>query len=126
MDIGAYVIGSELLSGKRKDQHMGHCIEALGQRGLELSWCQVVGDSPELLTRLLRDSMKTDDVVFSFGGIGCTPDDHTRVCAAEAAGVTLVVPLPPLLPHPVISNRERHTTVVLMQCFTAVFLSRSW
>ncbi len=29
------------------------------------------------------------DVVFSFGGIGATPDDHTRQCAAAAAGVEL-------------------------------------
>jgi len=28
-------------------------------------------------------------VVFSFGGIGATPDDHTRAAAARAAGVTL-------------------------------------
>jgi molybdopterin-biosynthesis enzyme MoeA-like protein len=27
--------------------------------------------------------------VFSFGGIGATPDDHTRQCAAAAAGVPL-------------------------------------
>jgi molybdopterin-biosynthesis enzyme MoeA-like protein len=28
-------------------------------------------------------------VVFSFGGIGATPDDHTRQCVAAAAGVAL-------------------------------------
>jgi molybdopterin-biosynthesis enzyme MoeA-like protein len=28
-------------------------------------------------------------VVFSFGGIGATPDDHTRQCAAQALGVQL-------------------------------------
>jgi len=33
--------------------------------------------------------MATDDVVFCCGGIGATPDDLTRACAAEAAGVPL-------------------------------------
>ena len=28
--------------------------------------------------------------MFSFGGIGATPDDHTRQCAADAAGLDLI------------------------------------
>ena len=31
------------------------------------------------------------DAVFSFGGIGATPDDHTRQCAAQALGVPLAL-----------------------------------
>jgi molybdopterin-biosynthesis enzyme MoeA-like protein len=31
------------------------------------------------------------DVVLSFGGIGATPDDHTRQCAADALGVPLAL-----------------------------------
>ena len=90
MEIGTYVIGSELVTGRRHDEHMAHTIETLAKRGLELSWCQVVGDSPEVLTRLLTSSMGSGSIVFSFGGIGCTPDDHTRSCAAFAAKVNLV------------------------------------
>ena len=90
MEIGTFVIGSELVTGRRNDEHMAHTIETLAKRGLELSWCQVVSDSPDLLTRLLTNSMQSDSVVFSFGGLGCTPDDHTRNCAAVAAAVSLV------------------------------------
>jgi molybdopterin-biosynthesis enzyme MoeA-like protein len=38
---------------------------------------------------MLKRTFATGDTVFSFGGIGATPDDHTRLCAARAAGVEL-------------------------------------
>lgn len=89
MDFGIVIIGSELLSGKRKDTHMAHCIKALSKRGLELSWCTILGDQPPRITAALRASMAAGGAVFCFGGIGATPDDHTRQCAADAAGVSL-------------------------------------
>jgi len=84
---GLLVIGSELLTGKRRDGHLPHAIEALGRRGLDLDWCTFLTDDPERITAVLRATMASGDVVFSFGGIGATPDDHTRRCAARAAGV---------------------------------------
>jgi molybdopterin-biosynthesis enzyme MoeA-like protein len=86
---GAYVIGDEILVGKRQDKHLSFLIEALASRGLRLSWALYVGDQPERLTAALRRSLASGDVVFSFGGIGATPDDHTRQCAAAAAGTAL-------------------------------------
>jgi molybdopterin-biosynthesis enzyme MoeA-like protein len=86
---GAYIIGDEILVGKRQDKHLAFLIEALAQRGLRLSWAQYLGDDPERLTAAFRRSLVSGDVVFSFGGIGATPDDHTRQCVAAAAGVKL-------------------------------------
>jgi molybdopterin-biosynthesis enzyme MoeA-like protein len=86
---GAYVIGDEILVGKRQDKHLCFLIEALAKRGLRLSWAQYLGDDPQLLTAVLRRSLASPDVVFSFGGIGATPDDHTRQSVAAAAGVGL-------------------------------------
>jgi molybdopterin-biosynthesis enzyme MoeA-like protein len=88
---GAIIIGDELLSGKRQDKHLPKVIETLGARGLELAWCQYLGDDPALITATLERSFASDHVVFSFGGIGATPDDHTRACAAKAAGVALAL-----------------------------------
>src|SRR6185295_15662307 len=68
---------------------MAKAIELMGARGLELAWCQYLQDDPELITATLTRTLATDDAVFSFGGIGATPDDHTRLCAARAAGVEL-------------------------------------
>ncbi len=86
---GAYVIGDEILVGKRQDKHLAFLIEALAKRGLRLSWALYLGDEPERLTAALARSLASAEVVFSFGGIGATPDDHTRQCAAAAAGVAL-------------------------------------
>ena len=89
MQFGAIIIGDEILSGKRQDKHMAKAIEMLRARGLQLAWCHYLGDDPALIVETLKRSMATGDVVFSFGGIGATPDDHTRQCAAQAAGVAL-------------------------------------
>ena len=88
---GAYVIGDEILVGKRQDKHFSFLIEALARRGLRLAWAQYLGDEPERLAAAFRRSLDAGEAVFSFGGIGATPDDHTRQCVAAAAGVGLVL-----------------------------------
>ena len=89
MRFGAIIIGDEILSGKRQDKHLAKAIALLAARGFDLSWAQYLGDEPDLIVSTLRRTLAGDDVVFSFGGIGATPDDHTRQCAAAAAGVAL-------------------------------------
>ena len=91
MGFGLIVIGDEILSGKRADKHMTKVIELLAARGLTLAWARYVGDEPARITADLRDAFAGPDVVFSCGGIGATPDDHTRRCAAEASGRPLVL-----------------------------------
>ena len=87
--IGIYIIGDEILSGKRQDAHLSHAITLLKVRGLSLSWAQYLGDNPAQITSALKASLVTHDIVFSFGGIGATPDDFTRQCAADAFGVPI-------------------------------------
>lgn len=87
--IGGIIIGDEILRGKREDRHLAKLIELLGARGLKLDWAEYLGDSPALITSTLKRTLASGDIVFSFGGIGATPDDHTRACAAAAAGVEL-------------------------------------
>ena len=86
---GAYIIGDEILVGKREDKHLSFLIKALAARGLRLSWAQYLGDDRERLVAAFKRSFDSADVVFSFGGIGATPDDHTRQCAAAALGLPL-------------------------------------
>jgi molybdopterin-biosynthesis enzyme MoeA-like protein len=86
MRFGVIIVGDEILSGKRKDGHLAKVIELLGARGLALSWARYVGDDRALITEALRHAFASGDIVFSCGGIGATPDDHTRQCAAAALG----------------------------------------
>lgn len=89
MAFGLIVIGDEILSGKRADKHMVKVIELLSARGLALSSVEYVGDDPDRITATLQRAFASGGVVFSTGGIGATPDDHTRQCAARALGVEL-------------------------------------
>ena len=89
MAFGLLIVGDEILSGKRADKHMPKVIELLAARGLSLAWVRYVGDDPVRITADLKDAFASGDIVFSCGGIGATPDDHTRQCAARALGVPL-------------------------------------
>jgi len=91
MNFGLIIIGDEILSGKRADKHLPKVIELLSARGLALSWARYVGDEPARITADLKHAFDCGDVVFSCGGIGATPDDHTRQCAAAALGVPLTL-----------------------------------
>jgi molybdopterin-biosynthesis enzyme MoeA-like protein len=91
MNFGLIIIGDEILSGKRADKHLPKVIELLAARGLALSWARFVGDEPARITADLATAFASGDIVFSCGGIGATPDDHTRQCAAAALGVPLAL-----------------------------------
>ena len=91
MNVGLIIIGDEILSGKRQDKHFSKVVELLSARGLSLSWVRYEGDDRTRLTACLADTLASDDVVFSCGGIGATPDDHTRQAAAAALGRPLVL-----------------------------------
>ncbi|UHD16640.1 competence/damage-inducible protein A [Thiocapsa bogorovii] len=87
---GLIVIGDEILKGARVDAHLGAFKRMVGERGHELAWHWLLPDDPEALIAHLRFSMGRPDPVFVCGGIGATPDDHTRECAATAADLDLV------------------------------------
>ncbi len=110
MNFGLVIIGDEILSGKRADKHLAKAIEVLGARGLSVAYADYVGDTPERITATLKRAFASGDVVFSFGGIGATPDDHTRQCAARAQGRELA-----LHPQAEVLIRERMQDVAREQ-----------
>ena len=87
---GLVVIGDEILAGRRRDRHFQGIGELLLERGYRLAWLRILPDDPDYLVDEFRRTMAEGIPVFSCGGIGATPDDYTRACAAKAAGVPLV------------------------------------
>jgi len=94
-NFGLIIVGDEILSGKRADKHLPKVIELLAARGLSLAYAEYVGDDPARITatlaRAFAAARENGDIVFSTGGIGATPDDHTRQCAAQALGAELAL-----------------------------------
>ena len=87
--VGLILIGDELLNGSRQDKHMAKAIELLKARGMSLNWVRVIGDTEKEIVATLKQTIPTGDLVFSFGGIGATPDDLTRASAAIAFDLEL-------------------------------------
>lgn len=84
MNFYACIIGSEILNGRRVDKHFEFLKNELQKYGHELFASFIIKDEEELIKNtyqlIKRDK---DSVMFSFGGIGATPDDLTREIAAE-------------------------------------------
>ncbi|HEY9128564.1 MAG TPA: molybdopterin-binding protein [Sulfurovum sp.] len=79
------IIGTEILNRRRKDAHFDFVTKALSQKGHKLTGSFTIEDDPELIIQTIRFiALQENAVLFSFGGIGSTPDDHTRLCASVA------------------------------------------
>jgi len=81
----ALIIGTEILNRRREDKHFDFLAAQLLARGYKLSGSFIIEDDPALIVQTIRFiASQPGAVLFSFGGIGSTPDDHTRKCAAIA------------------------------------------
>ncbi|MBY0445357.1 MAG: competence/damage-inducible protein A, partial [Burkholderiales bacterium] len=86
-----FIIGDEILSGRRQDKHFAHILETLKKRGHKVGSASYLPDDSAALTEAFKRSLSAGQHVISCGGIGATPDDHTRQCAAAALGVGLAL-----------------------------------
>ena len=84
MHIYAVIIGTEILNGRREDKHFSFLRDALLKYGYELYASFVIKDTPSLIEEIYKMIKNdTDSIMFSFGGIGSTPDDLTREIASK-------------------------------------------
>ncbi|EQB35489.1 molybdopterin-binding protein [Sulfurimonas hongkongensis] len=84
MNFYTLIIGTEILNARREDKHFKFVRDELKKYGHELFATFIVRDELKLLQNCF-ELIKSDkeSVMFSFGGIGCTPDDLTREIAAD-------------------------------------------
>ncbi len=82
--IYAVIIGTEILNRRRSDKHFEKLSTALAEKGFSLFASFVIKDDAELISNIYN-IVKNDPeaIMFSFGGIGSTPDDLTRQLAAN-------------------------------------------
>ena len=84
MHIYAVIIGTEILNARREDKHFHFLRDKLLQKGYELYASFVIKDERSLIENVFRlVKNDPDSILFSFGGIGSTPDDLTRETAAK-------------------------------------------
>ena len=78
------IIGSEILQNRREDAHFKFLRDALLQRNYELYSISILKDDAKLIQATF-EHIKQDPhaILFSFGGIGSTPDDLTRDIASK-------------------------------------------
>jgi molybdopterin-biosynthesis enzyme MoeA-like protein len=79
------IIGTEILNRRRVDAHFDFVTKALMQKGYKLSGSFIIEDDPALIVQTIKFiASQPNPLLFSFGGIGSTPDDYTRKCASIA------------------------------------------
>jgi molybdopterin-biosynthesis enzyme MoeA-like protein len=89
----ALIIGTEILNRRRMDKHFDFVSQALLKKGQKLTGSFIIEDDPSLIIQTIQFiQSQPDAILFSFGGIGSTPDDHTRQCAAAALGDGVLYP----------------------------------
>ncbi|MBM3116591.1 competence/damage-inducible protein A [Jeongeupia naejangsanensis] len=90
MKFELFIIGDEILSGRRQDKHFAAIQTRLLCRGHQLHGVAYLPDEPSRLEAAFREQQQRGLPLISCGGIGATPDDHTRGALARALDRPLV------------------------------------
>lgn len=94
MNFYTIIIGTEILNARREDKHFKFVRDELQKYGHALFASFIIKDDEELIKNCFEFiKADKDAVLFSFGGIGSTPDDLTRQISAD------VFTAKPLLVH---------------------------
>lgn len=81
------VIGDEILSGRTKDQNIGHLADVMTAIGIDLKEVRVVSDEEDDIVAAVNALRARYTYLFTTGGIGPTHDDITADSVSKAFGV---------------------------------------
>jgi len=85
LKVFALIIGTEILNKRREDKHFNFVSNLLNKYGRKLAGSFIIEDDPALIVQTIKFlASQSNSIIFSFGGIGSTPDDYTRKCVAIA------------------------------------------
>lgn len=85
------IVGSEIVEGTVRDENGHWLTQRLQDRGIWPRMVVSISDDITLIAQAVRSACASVNYVVVSGGLGCTPDDVTRVAVASAFGVPLHV-----------------------------------
>ncbi len=81
------IIGNEILSGRTQDTNTSTLAIWLNSIGVQVNEVRVIPDKEKIIVDNLNFLRKTNDYVFTTGGIGPTHDDITAESVSKAFGI---------------------------------------
>ncbi len=81
------IIGNEILSGRTQDTNTSTLATWLNSIGVKVNEVRVIPDNEEIIIKTLNDLRKSNDYLFTTGGIGPTHDDITAQSVSKAFGL---------------------------------------
>ena len=81
------IIGNEILSGRTQDTNTSTLATWLNSIGVKVNEARVIPDVEKIIVDTLNVLRKTNDYVFTTGGIGPTHDDITAESVSKAFGL---------------------------------------
>lgn len=84
-------IGDEILRGEVEDENSHFISRTLSEWGLSLQRIIFLPDEEKKIADEIRKAIKRSEVVLVCGGLGPTPDDHTRRAISRALNIPLEV-----------------------------------
>ena len=81
------IIGNEILSGRTQDTNTGTIALWLNSIGVKVTEVRVIADIEDTIIETVNHLRKTNDYLFTTGGIGPTHDDITALSISKAFNV---------------------------------------
>ena len=81
------IIGNEILSGRTQDTNTSTLATWLNSIGVKVNEVRIIPDQEDIIVETLNFLRKSNNYVFTTGGIGPTHDDITAQSVAKAFGL---------------------------------------